>query len=360
MIERKVSKSKSGRRRKRTLKEITIAGGQAERRYKTALKSRLELDWINETLGSPDGWLELVKLRKPDTDIRKLLETLRKRKEKLERALHRGKNPSKFVQTFQARARQRLPYEMRVLDLIYPGPSLSSWISALISANQQVDCPVFSIGQVPASDFRAYAWAGTSVNNAGTANAFWPLSQSNVFAQSTFTGDWSGETGANFWGWLDVPGTFWGFDLMDFVATAGVLQFTIPAPECDSILSWGTWGIAEAPTEWFINADLGRIDTEWVLHESPVGGGFPNSIMSFQFFSEGLLKSHTGATVTRDVMQFERSFEVKAGVSPKIYLGLSLGMLARDGEVSSIKVGGLGDHFEFEYGVTYIMVTKNP
>jgi hypothetical protein len=57
---------------------------------------------------------------------------------------------------------------------------------------------------------------------------------------------------------------------------------------------------------------------------------------------------------TYDRQDFNRSFEAKAGVRARIYLGVSLGLLADNGTVMT----GLLDTAEFEHGVTYLIVPK--
>jgi hypothetical protein len=114
-----------------------------------------------------------------------------------------------------------------------------------------------------------------------------------------------------------------------------------------------------------MNADFAIIDTDWVVHESPTGGEFPASLTeSFEFIGDGMWDgigvTEPPAAIMRNAYSFERSFRVSAGVSPRIYLGCSLMLWVKDGLASTWKMGGSDDHFEFEYGVTYIMMSQDP
>ncbi|MGB5592408.1 MAG: hypothetical protein WBN31_15785, partial [Gammaproteobacteria bacterium] len=211
-------------------------------------------------------------------------------------------------------------------------------------------CPDLTLGQVKASGFRHYAWAPAD-NGSGTI-VFWPGSDTlTQVPTESYNGDWSGETGAQFLG-TATTGSF------DFSAAAGVLQFTLPALGCDSVVYWGTTARAKKEGPWTFQADGGWLDTEWVLMESPDGAGFPTSYISgFTRFDDGLWGSAAypeNEWKISDRQDFNRSFEVEANVSPKIYLGLSLGLWVNDGTVMTAFL----DSFGFDYGITYFIVPR--
>jgi hypothetical protein len=347
---------------KRSVRDITIEQSESDKRLAAMQRAQEEIGWINDTLSGAGG--AGMPLRFHGREAKEVVEALRKRREELRKVLGRGGRAE--ADSLFRYAQPTRPVAMAQRPLIMAGRELGrdvsvniEWLLGIIAQQQAVNCNTLYIGQVRASDFRVYSWMNLDVNGSTGEYAFWPLSRPNQPFQDPY--NWSGEEGGFFVARIDVPSS-WFIDPMDGIAGAGVLQFTIPAPQCDAMLYWGTRGIAEAVTDWYVDGDMARLSTEWVLHESPAGGGFPGSLTSsFEFVSEGLYKSTRwpGSTRTREVTSFERSFAVAAGVSPKIYLGLSVQALATDGEASTFKFG-LGDNFEFEYGVTYIMVSQQP
>lgn len=227
-------------------------------------------------------------------------------------------------------------------------------------------CPLVIINQVKSSDFKIYEWKRPAEGLGKTV--FWPQSDETQIPDTTFKGDWSRETGANFWGSVQVSNGIFT-DPLAWLATAAVFQFTIPAQTCDCTVNWATNAVAMAPTDWYLTGDSAKVNTNWVLHVSPEGLDFPTSIADdYTWFEQGLNHSirtrpFTGRKTlppfTKEVRTpFESTFQMKAGKSAKIYLGLSLSLWAEDGEASTIKYGGLGDYFEFEHGVTYL-ITHN-
>ena len=354
------AKSEGKSSRKRSLEDITIAPDKVDKRLAQALRAQAEIEWINGVLSAGDQGGR--PLRFHDREPKEIVELLTKRRAELRKLLgpsdkqHEG--VARYRRAIQAGGAAERP-------LILPGRELGrrvvpniEWLLAILAQQQAQRCNTISIGQVSASDFRVYGWANPDVNGANGAYAYWPLSRWDL-PNETYTGDWSGETGAHFWTWVDVPGQ-WGFDYLDSIAAAAVLEFTIPAPQCDAMLFWGTHAVAEAVTNWVVDADAGRLYSNWVLHESPDGTSFPASLTaSYEFVNEGLYKGTSGAQDKRAFTSFDRSFAVRAGVSPKIHLGFSLQAMAKNGEASTVKYG-VGDYFEFEYGVTYIMVSQQP
>jgi hypothetical protein len=344
------AKSEGKASRKRSHEDITIAQGASEKRLAQLTKAHREIEWINAVL-SGDGAADLA-LRFQGREAAEIV-----------RPLGRGKpeSPIRYARPVHAGATAERPLIMAGRASTRDRSLNTQWLLSVIAQQQAVSCSTIYIGQVRASDFRIYSWMNMDVNGSTGEYAFWPLSQPNQPFDWN-AGDWVGEEGSFFVARIDVPGKWWRPDPMDGIAGAAVLQFTIPAPQCDAMLYWGTRAIARAVTTWYVGGDYGRLQTNWVLHESPGGGGFPGSLSSgFEFVNEGLYKSTRwpDSTTAREVTSFERSFAVQAGVSPKIYLGLSVQALAIDGEASTFKYG-VGDNFEFEYGVTYIMVSQQP
>jgi hypothetical protein len=214
------------------------------------------------------------------------------------------------------------------------------------------ECPVLTIGQVSASDFCVYNWAQKDEAATSEYGVFWPYGQyPSQLPDATPTGIWSGETGAWFMGYMRVPPKKWWFDPYDLVAYAGVLQFTLAAPKCDSTVYWGTKGRVIA-VDWRATGDPARADTDWVLYESPDGAGFPSDITAYSFYNDGAFKNDEGDSVTYDGQVWNRSFQVRAGVQSRIYLGLSFMLFGRNCE---IELPGLQSYFNIDYGITYFM-----
>ena len=216
-----------------------------------------------------------------------------------------------------------------------------------------------SYGQVQASGFMQYNWAHSEGGFGDTV--FWPLSDNPTSVPSgTFMGDWTGETGAQFFGNL-VTHSNPGIDHSQSFAVAGVLQFTLPAPDCASVVYWATTGRVSKEGPWTFNSDWGVIWTQWVLRESPAGHDFPvhfEIASAFTLFSDGLYgesdvpESSWKTYVSQD---FNRSFRVQPGVEAKIYLGISLMIQGRgDGNVTT----GILDRLSFDNGITFMMVPE--
>lgn len=291
------------------------------------------------------------------------------------KALYPGTNPEEILRVMQeqhAKLTEELDQEQTTLPLRRVGEyekaearpfsirddtrlALHQEFIGLRLDQLTTSCPDLTIGQVKASGFKSYYWAQQGENSSVQVMIFWPYGQyPSQLPSSTFSGDWSGETGAWFVGWLRVKPKKWWFDPYDMVAHAGVFQFTLPAPRCDSIVYWGTKGRVIA-VDWSVTADPGWADTDWLLHESPEGAGFPAGISTYSFFPDGAFKNDRGDSTTYDTEVWNRSFRVQAGVQSRIYLGLSVMFFGRNGK---IEVPGLQSYFNFDYGITYFMVPE--
>lgn len=235
-------------------------------------------------------------------------------------------------------------------------PQMNQRTMGALSGTAQImsnHCPDLVIGVIPsATAAREYRW--DPVNNGSGSIAYWPTFLPPQLPNSTYRGDWAGATGANFWGWIRVPGSWWWFDPIGSIASAEVFQYQLPSLSCNSFVAWYASAVADAPTPWYINADWAMIDTDWMSFVSPQGAGFPTSVNSYQFIAQGLRQSTGGTTVKYHEYDFEGEFNVPANIAPNIYLGLSLMLMAQDGEASTIRIGGLGDIFEFPNGIFYL------
>lgn len=350
-----------------------VAPGEAERRFGAIKDAAAELELLNEILRAPGSWLDRLELARPGGDREEAFKALMDRKGELEKVVAENapaladSPDAKSVSFGPARSStfSRLPRPLAAL--VEPerrGSIDPAQVQSLVQPTADPGCPSISYGQVTASGFRAYDWNNMDVNGARGAIAFWPLSSAPQLPNSTVNSGWVGDSGGNFWGWAEVPGNWWPFiDPVDSISQAAVLQFTLPPPPCDVECRWVTLARAEAPTPWFFDANLGRINTDWIQRARPDGGGFPGSVVSdFSWFASGLFESTSqpGSTTKLDEFPLGGWFDVKAGTSPKIYLGCALMVTAQDGEASTIKVGGIGDYFEFRTalggGVFYVYV----
>ena len=346
-------------------KDTTVSTNDTVINYFEVLRVKRRLDRTNKILRAPDKWLQLERMMRPDRDIEDLISALLEHKAELEKKLEQitVTGPS-TMRSYRSRPEMAPPMHqafmmaMRAADR-QPWSGMNFDVSHFYQHLEfVVNCPFIRIGRERASDFRDTIAYTTTIGSGASADmVFWPLSQTQILPNATFAGDWTGETGANFWGTIHVPGGIL-LDPDEWAVRFAIFQFTIPAPPCDAVLVWGSRAIADAPTEWFVDADWGAVDTNWVVHESPEGLDFP-SLSSFDVDWGGLLLDthEPNATSKHDERWLDGSFEVKAGVSPRIYLGCTLGLRAQNGDVSTIKIGGLGDHFEFRNGITYIMAS---
>jgi len=317
--------------------------------YAHFLEAQFELEWIQEVLQDPEKLLSEAEIESANMSKDRLLKELGVREAELERTVKRLASAAPEYQNSSTDASAQRPFQIQTeVPLEFNNEKLKT----LAEAQQMPGCAL-SFGQVRASTFFEYQWQRPTPPGWG-GTAFWPLPQSDQLPQQTFTGNWTGSTGAYFWQFLDVPGN-WPSHPQKFLGTAAVFRFSIPAPGCDSIIYWGTRAVVEAPTDWQLTG-RSRITSEWVLQENARGGPFPFTILDFIFISEGLFQ-HTNEpdrTVKKRVTPINRSFGVAAGNSPNIYLGISMQSIASNG-VTSTK-SRPRDYFEFGNGITYVMV----
>ena len=291
-----------------------------------------------------------IKARYPETDPGQILRAMREQHAKLEEVLEQELPPIWGMREMVFEKLEARPFVVRRET---PVAFDSSFLTRLLE-KLTPECPDLSIGQVKASGFNHYQFRNAHENSSKEFMAFWPYGQyPNQLPTSSFSGDWSGELGAWFVGWLKVyPASLWP-DPYDYISHGGVLQFTIPAPQCDSIVYWGIRGHAVA-WNWVVTADPGHADAWWLLHESPDGADFPQNLDAFESNGSVLWKWNpdTGDTTTYDGAEWNRSFRVKAGVASRIYLGMGLTFWGRNGTISA---PGLASYFKFDYGITYLM-----
>jgi hypothetical protein len=325
---------------------------QADQLFAEYLRITHELKRLNKELRTPERIESKLKLLSPDKDPSVYFKELQIRKKALQKKLDQVllKLPPPVRGDYEIME----PRPFRIVDGVMQ--TRESRLQDLINALKS-ECPNLLFGQVQASAFRQYNWS----HNAGESSSiiFWPLSDNPIPAPSeTFMGDWSGEKGAQFFGQL-ITRSNPGFDQIYDVAAVGILQFTLPAPDCASIVYWGTTGRVRKQGPWTFNSDWGRITTEWVLHESPAGRGFPSNFMPyFVIFPDGLWgrsDEPESSWKTSDTQNFNRSFHVRPGVESKIYLGISVLLQGSgDGEIMT----GFFDTLDFGYGINYIMVPQ--
>ncbi len=306
---------------------------------------------LMDDLVFPERVLSRVKLLDPKADTEEILRVMREQNASLSIELEHARTTAPLRRVGQYEKAETRPFY--VLDDARVNFDESFVQAQLASLTTQ--CPVLTIGQVKASDFYCYNWVETEVAGTRALVAFWPISQyPSQLPAETPTGIWSGETGAEFWGYMHVMPRKWWFDPFDMVACAGVLQFTLPPPKCDSTVYWGTKGHVKA-VGWTVSGDPAWAETEWVLYESPEGAGFPSDITSYSFYSDGVYKDGGGNFNAYDTETWNRSFKVRAGVQSRIYLGVSIMLYGRN---CRIELGGLGSYFNFDYGITYCMTPQ--
>jgi hypothetical protein len=333
-------------------KLVQTKPGEADRLFAEYIHLTHELKRLNKELRSPERIESKIRLNSPDGDPSVYFKELQKRKELLQKRLDQVL--MKFPPPERGDYEIMEPRPFRIVDGVMQTKesSLQDLINALKSR-----CPNLLFGQVQASGFKQYNW---SFSEGGISSViFWPLSDTPTSAASdTFMGDWSGEKGAQFFGQL-VTNANPGFDEIYDIAAAGILQFTLPAPDCSSVVYWGTTGRVRKQGPWTFNSDWGVIGTQWALHESPRGLMFPEYFSpAFMLFADGLYGESDvpeSSWKTSDTQNFNRSFHVRPGVESKIYLGISVMIQGSgDGKVMT----GFFDTLDFGYGINYVMVPE--
>ena len=339
--------------------QLIMEPDDADRKWARYERARTELAVIERRMRNGFDALPMHYHRHSHDEI---LAALEKRREEL-RNIVAAEPPERKV-TRRWGGRQAAPTaEQRVLRQ-FRGDAGDEWrrwignediIQWILEHHHPINCNTITIGQVHASDARYYAWNTPQVGGTTSDWGFWPLSRGP--SPGFYNGSWSGETGGVFGVSVDVPSS-WGIDPIDSIAIATVFQFTIPAPQCNASLYWGTSAVAHIGAPWQCDGDFAFVNTNWMLSERPSGGGFPASATTdFNWINEGLYTGTEDATDPRAYTSFDRSFPVAGGASPEIYLGISAMAMAEDGSAST---NGFGSDFEFEYGVTYIMVSQAP
>lgn len=325
---------------------------QAGHLFAEYIRINHELKRLNKELRSPERIESQMRLLQPNENPEVYFKEVQKKRKALQKEL------DQLLWTFPPPPlgdyELMEPRPFRILDGVMR--TSESSLQALIQALTE-KCPDLSFGQVKASGFKQYDWAHTE---GGLGEIiFWPLSDSlNQIPPDTFMGDWSGETGAQFLGTLSTIGNP-GIDHHQHIAAAGILQFTLPAPKCASVVYWGTTGRVRKEGPWTFNSDWGLIQTQWVLRESPAGRGFTESLWpSHILLPDGLYGESDvpeSSWKTKDTQNFNRSFRVRPGVEAKIYLGISLWVEGKgDGKVMT----ALLETLDFENGITFLMVPE--
>jgi len=325
---------------------------EADRLFAEYLRITQELKRLNRELRSPERTESKIRLSSPGKDPSVYFKELQERKKVLQKRLDQVL--MKFPPPERGDYEIMEPRPFRIEDGVMRTreSSLQDLVNALKS-----ECPDLLFGQVQASGFKQYNW---SHSEGGIGSViFWPLSDNPTPAPSdTFMGDWSGEKGAQFFGNLVTKGNP-GWDEIYSIAAAGILQFTLPAPDCSSVVYWGTTGRVRKQGPWNFNSDWGVIWTQWALHESPRGLVFPEYFSpAFMLFADGLYGESDvpeSSWITSDTQNFNRSFHVRPGVEAKIYLGISVYIQGSgDGKIMT----GFFDTLDFGYGINYAMVPE--
>jgi hypothetical protein len=325
---------------------------QEDRLFAEYIRITQELERLNEELRSPERIESKIKLSAPEKDPSVYFKELQKRKEVLQKRLDQvlKKHPPPERADYEIME----PRPFRIVDGIMR--TRESHLQDLINA-LKARCPDLLFGQVQASGFKQYH---VSHSEGGFGSIiFWPLSDNPTPAPSdTFMGDWSGEKGAQFFGQLITHSTS-GWDEIFDITMAGILQFTLPAPDCSSVVYWGTTGRVRKQGPWVFGSDWGRIKTEWALRESPEGRGFTEYFRPFfATFNDGIW-GHTNypesSWITSDSQNFNRSFHVRPGVESKIYLGITVNITGSgDGKIMT----GFFDTVDFGHGINFVMVPE--
>jgi hypothetical protein len=333
-------------------KLVQTKTSQADQLFAEYIRITQELKRLNRELRSPERTESKIRLSSPGKDPSVYFKELQERKKALQKRLDQVLK--KFPPPERGDYEIMEPRPFRIDDGVMR--TRDSYLQDLINALKS-ECPDLYFGQVQASGFRQYNW---SHSEGGIGSViFWPLSDTPTPAPSdTFMGDWSGEKGAQFFGQLVTKGNV-GWDEICDIAVAGVLQFTLPAPDCSSVVYWGTTGRVRKQGPWMFGSDWGRIATEWVLRESPAGYGFPVNFMpNFAMLPDGLWGASDepeSSWKTSDRQDFNRSFHVRPGVESKIYLGISIIIQGSgDGKIMT----GFFDTLDFGYGINYVMVPE--
>ena len=333
-------------------KLVQTKTSQADRLYAEYIRINHELNRLNRELRAPERLASKSRLIYPDKDPSTYFKELQKRRKVLQKELEQVL--LKFPPPVRGEYEIMEPRPFRIVDGVMRTreSSLQDLINALRSK-----CPSLLFGQVQASGFKQYNW---SHSEGGFGSIiFWPLSDNPTPAPSdTFLGDWSGEKGAQFFGQL-ITDSNPGPDQIYSIAVAGILQFTLPAPDCASVVYWGTTGRVRKQGPWTFGSDWGTFSTNWALRESPTGLGFPIYFMpNFAIFADGLNGNSyepESSWKTSDSQNFNRSFRVRPGVQSKIYLGISVMIHGSgDGKIMT----GFFDTLDFGHGINYVMVPE--
>jgi hypothetical protein len=313
-----------------------------------AQKYRKAHEWIPRLASEAPGLTPEEALKKVRESLKKLRSS-RKRLKKKRLAVHidrAGKVPN-LRRSISVRA---IPPKERFfvssagspgsIELAYPRPIDLSDIypNTVESARQKILERIGTInnrvdGIARASGFKEYIWAAPDNNDTDESHLFLP------YGAGSDPYNFNGATGLQFLSEIDVqPNLFW--DDSDSCGFAGILQYSLPEAPWDGAVQWCVHQHFEIP-EIVCSADYGYFSLVSTARQSPTGEDFPDSNSFVTAFSIDQLLPIIGASgeefsagpfnVT-DI--FHSGFPVTKGQKPRIYVGFSVLIWARDGSTA--------------------------
>jgi hypothetical protein len=337
--------------------------------YAEYQRTELEIRYLSQKYRKAHEWLPRLGVEAPELTPEEALKNVRERLAKLRSSRKRLRKLCHSAYMEQARQEPDRRHPMPVTPLPPPPPpetSLSRAGPTRVSAPQPtgkgfdprtIDWPERTPeirridGVARASGFKPYVWSPTTKSNTIENHFF--MSYGNWAEYDDFTG----ATGIQFFSEIEVQPA-WGpfIDSPDGCGFAGILQYTLPEAPWDGALEWSVLQDFEIPGIW-ADGDYGYFTLLSTGRQSPNGEDFPPSESFAQDFGLDRLSPHLGASGEDFsvgpfyfIDSFHSACPVMQGQKPRIYIGLSIYICARDGTVYLSSQANLACHYAPGFG----------
>lgn len=188
-------------------------------------------------------------------------------------------------------------------------------------------------GIARASSFKEYVWAHPDNDDTDEWHLFLP------YGAGSDPNDFTGATGLQFLSEIEVqPNLFW--DDNDWCGFAGILQYTLPEAPWHGAVQWSVHQQFDIP-EITNNGDHGYFHLVSTARQSPTGEDYPDFDSFVEAFAIDRLPpiiwcsgEDFSSGPFNVIDTFSSGFPVTEGQKPRIYVGFSIYIVARDGSTS--------------------------
>lgn len=329
---------------------------KSNEQYVEFLRTELSLRYFDQKYRNAYKWLPYLPLLAPDVSSSEALKTIRDRvtqlrakRQQFRKAQLKAKANRPHLQSGMVQSMVVKPiltgrrYFQLLQDRTGIDKEMISWEAFLASKGIEfVGIPGITPfdptrkhkidGTVQASGFREYIWAHPEKNDTYESHLFLPYGEFSVDPYN-----YTGATGLQFLGEIEVQPSLL-LDSPDYVGFGGVLQYTLPEAKWDGTVWWNIRQHIDIP-EVTSNADFGFFSIASVARQEPNGEDFPdNFVDGFSLNQMMPVISTKGDNYSLGPFSaddtFFSGFSVSKGQVPRIYVGISIYLMATDGTLS--------------------------